>query len=340
MDSKETQQQQNRNTAAPLAGPTSTSQAMHNRSDLRQPQPQPDPLVLDGAPNSLPVQQPWMLLGVEQLARARARAYAPPDGGDSGGGANAGPPARGGEEGSLTAHVININAGEDIAAKLVAFMNQEPLHVCVLSALGDVSIAELQSNNSLGLVKYEEWFQRIKERISALTKQRRQPKRDSLDFQRTRDDSKTSMEKTALEKAPTAAPQMKPLSVLWPIKAPVTAPSNTRGRLRAKKKVKIAERIVPRTAETRKRHASLIRLWVLGLTPVISKEKWSRRNSGDVAVTGSDYWWCISEVTNNSSSPVCLDRGLYCCYRNFIPILVKLLESFDLSLDSRKRSPG
>ncbi|KAF2547882.1 hypothetical protein F2Q70_00020168 [Brassica cretica] len=153
MDSKETQQQQNRNAAAPLAGPTSTSQAMHNRSDLRQPQPQPDPLVLDGAPNSLPVQQPWMLLGVEQLARTRARAYAPPDGGDSGGGANAGPPARGGEEGSLTAHVININAGEDIAAKLVAFMNQEPRHVCVLSALGDVSIAELQSNNSLGLVK-------------------------------------------------------------------------------------------------------------------------------------------------------------------------------------------
>ena len=89
MDSKETQQQQNRNAAAPLAGPTSTSQAMHNRSDLRQPQPQPDPLVLDGAPNSLPVQQPWMLLGVEQLARARARAYATPDGGDSG------PPARG-----------------------------------------------------------------------------------------------------------------------------------------------------------------------------------------------------------------------------------------------------
>ncbi|CAN7041984.1 unnamed protein product [Brassica oleracea var. botrytis] len=156
MDSKETQQQQNRNAAAPLAGPTSTSQAMHNRSDLRQPQPQPDPLVLDGAPNSLPVQQPWMLLGVEQLARARARAYAPRDGGDSGGGANAGPPAKGrGEEGSLTAHVININAGEDIAAKLVAFMNQEPRHVCVLSALGDVSIAELQSNNSLGLVKYE-----------------------------------------------------------------------------------------------------------------------------------------------------------------------------------------
>lgn len=65
------------------------------------------------------------------------------------------------------------------------------------------------------------------------------------------------MEKTAPEKAPTAAPQMKPLSVLWPIKAPVTAPSNV--PTRAKKKVKIAERIVPRTAETRKRHASLIR---------------------------------------------------------------------------------
>ncbi|CDY26694.1 BnaA06g13280D [Brassica napus] len=152
MDSKETQQQQNRNAAAALAGHTSTSQAMHNRSvgglsDLRQPR---------AMPYSRPVQQPWMLLGVEQIARARARAYAPPDGGDSGGGANAGPPARGGGEGLFTAHVININAGEDIAAKLLAFVNQKPRHVCVLSALGDVSVAELSNNPlGLGLVKYE-----------------------------------------------------------------------------------------------------------------------------------------------------------------------------------------
>ncbi|XP_009149395.1 AT-hook motif nuclear-localized protein 13 isoform X1 [Brassica rapa] len=159
MDSKETQQQQNRNAAAALAGPTSTSQAMHNRSSvgalsLRQPQALQG-VMPDGSPYSASVatQQPWRQV---KRGRGRPRKYAPPDGGDSGGGANAGPPARGGEEGSFTAHVININAGEDIAAKLLAFVNQKPRHVCVLSALGDVSVAELSNNPlGLGLVKYE-----------------------------------------------------------------------------------------------------------------------------------------------------------------------------------------
>lgn len=41
-----------------------------------------------------------------------------------------------------------------------------------------------------------------------------------------RDDSNTSMEKTAPENAPTAAPLMNPLSVSCPIKAPVMAPNN------------------------------------------------------------------------------------------------------------------
>ena len=57
------------------------------------------------------------------------------------------------------------------------------------------------------------------------TKYKRQPRPDSFDCQKTRDDSKTSTEKKAPEMAPTAAPQTKPLSVSWPIKAPVMAPN-------------------------------------------------------------------------------------------------------------------
>ena len=44
---------------------------------------------------------------------------------------------------------------QDIAIKLVEFMNQEPREVCILSASGVVSIAVLQSDNPLGFVKYE-----------------------------------------------------------------------------------------------------------------------------------------------------------------------------------------
>ena len=95
MDSKETQQQQNRNAAAALAGHTSTSQAMHNRSSvgalsLRQPQPLQG-VMPDGSPYSASVatQQPWRQV---KRGRGRPRKYAPPDvnvndGGDRGGGA-------------------------------------------------------------------------------------------------------------------------------------------------------------------------------------------------------------------------------------------------------------
>lgn len=47
---------------------------------------------------------------------------------------------------------------------------------------------------------------------------------DSLERQRTRDDSKTSIEKTAPEMAPIPAPRKNPLSVAWPTNAPVMAP--------------------------------------------------------------------------------------------------------------------
>ncbi|CAG7869370.1 unnamed protein product [Brassica rapa] len=183
MDPKEThqqQQQQNRNAAAALAGPTAPSQGMHNRPSvgalsLRQPQPR-QAVMLDGSPYPVVAERRWRQLGIKQRD-------APPDvnvnvidGGDSGGGVNAGPPAKrkgrplgsrdkqprkasvgggGGGGGPLTAHVINVNAGEDIAIKLVEFMKQEPREVCILSASGVVSIAVVQSDNPLGFVKYE-----------------------------------------------------------------------------------------------------------------------------------------------------------------------------------------
>lgn len=65
----------------------------------------------------------------------------------------------------------------------------------------------------------------IFDEIKSLTKYRRHPIPDSSDFQRTREDSNTSMEKTAPDMAPIADPRMKPLSVSCPIKAPVIAPN-------------------------------------------------------------------------------------------------------------------
>lgn len=91
MDPKEThqQQQQNRNNnAAALTYPTSTSQAVqHNRSTVgalspRQTQPQQQALMLNASPYSVATQQPGMQLGNA------------PDGGDSGGDANASTPAK------------------------------------------------------------------------------------------------------------------------------------------------------------------------------------------------------------------------------------------------------
>ncbi|KAJ4916163.1 AT-hook motif nuclear-localized protein 13 [Raphanus sativus] len=176
MDSKEThQQQQNRNAAAALSGPISTSQAMQHRSSvgalsLRQPQQLP---MLAGSPYYVVDNQHP---SIEQRGRGRPRKYAPPDANSS---AGSGPPAKRGrglppppasgnnqrrnnalggegeEDESITAHIINVNAGEDIAMKLVAFMNQEPRELCVLSASGTVSCAVLQSKTPLGVVKYE-----------------------------------------------------------------------------------------------------------------------------------------------------------------------------------------
>ncbi|KAL0716831.1 hypothetical protein Bca4012_066153 [Brassica carinata] len=98
-------------------------------------------------------------------------------GGDSGGGANANssdPPAkrnRGRPPGSgkkqldalggtggvgFTPHVIEVKTGEDIAMKVVAFTQQGPRAICILSATGAVSTVMLrQGNNPNGTVKFE-----------------------------------------------------------------------------------------------------------------------------------------------------------------------------------------
>jgi hypothetical protein len=54
-----------------------------------------------------------------------------------------------------------------------------------------------------------------------LTKYKRHPIPELSECQRPIEHSKTSTEKTAPDIAPTAAPRMKPLSVFWPIKAPL-----------------------------------------------------------------------------------------------------------------------
>ncbi|XP_013605319.1 PREDICTED: AT-hook motif nuclear-localized protein 13-like isoform X2 [Brassica oleracea var. oleracea] len=90
-------------------------------------------------------------------------------GGDSGGGGNANssdppakrnrgrPPGSGGTGGvGFTPHVIEVKTGEDIAMKVVAFTQQGPRAICILSATGAVSTVMLrQANNPNGAVKFE-----------------------------------------------------------------------------------------------------------------------------------------------------------------------------------------
>ncbi|KAL0890145.1 hypothetical protein Bca101_014128 [Brassica carinata] len=187
-DSKETNEQQqqlqpphgtptgsyNRNAAA-LTGPTSTSQAMPHwlsvaALSLRQPQ------------------QQSMRFGNEKRGRGRPRKYAPdgidlslrlslPSASDGGGGASAAkssdpsvkrskgrPPgpvktqlnALGGAGTPFIPDIIEVEAGEDVATEIVAYTQQGPGEVVILSASGAISSVLLrQSNNPSGVVKYE-----------------------------------------------------------------------------------------------------------------------------------------------------------------------------------------
>jgi predicted DNA-binding protein with PD1-like motif len=61
---------------------------------------------------------------------------------------------------SFTPHVIAVSIGEDIASKVIAFSQQGPRAICVLSASGAVSTATLiQPSASPGAIKYEGRFE-------------------------------------------------------------------------------------------------------------------------------------------------------------------------------------
>lgn len=61
---------------------------------------------------------------------------------------------------AFTPHIIHINVGEDVAAKLLAFAEQRPRALCVLSANGSVSAVTLRPPASSGsTVTYEGRFE-------------------------------------------------------------------------------------------------------------------------------------------------------------------------------------
>lgn len=115
---------------------------------------------------------------------------------------------------------------------------------------------------------------------------------DSSDCQRTREDSKTSMEKTAPDIAPTAAPLTKPLSVSWPIKAPVIAPN----------KVPTANtNVISFSINLRKR--SSIQKWSRFMSSFVKKGTYKiTRNSG-----------CIFNKIMDNKSHTPLSTCLSCC---------------------------
>ncbi|KAH9627444.1 hypothetical protein KSS87_006135 [Heliosperma pusillum] len=61
---------------------------------------------------------------------------------------------------NFTPHVITVNAGEDVTAKIISFCQQGPRAICILSANGMVSNATLrQSDSSGGTLTYEGRFE-------------------------------------------------------------------------------------------------------------------------------------------------------------------------------------
>ncbi|CAO2834861.1 unnamed protein product [Amaranthus hypochondriacus] len=61
---------------------------------------------------------------------------------------------------NFTPHVITVNAGEDVTAKIISFCQQGPRAICILSANGMVSNATLrQSESSGGTLTYEGRFE-------------------------------------------------------------------------------------------------------------------------------------------------------------------------------------
>ncbi|GAB2271992.1 hypothetical protein Dimus_006818 [Dionaea muscipula] len=60
----------------------------------------------------------------------------------------------------FTPHVITVNAGEDVTAKIISFCQEGPRAICILSAHGIISNATLrQSDSSGGTLTYEGRFE-------------------------------------------------------------------------------------------------------------------------------------------------------------------------------------
>ncbi|CAM0943276.1 unnamed protein product [Alopecurus aequalis] len=55
----------------------------------------------------------------------------------------------------FTPHVIIIQAGEDVAARIMSFSQQGPRAICIISATGAVSTATLHQDSNSGAVTYE-----------------------------------------------------------------------------------------------------------------------------------------------------------------------------------------
>ncbi|KAG8382236.1 hypothetical protein BUALT_Bualt05G0055900 [Buddleja alternifolia] len=61
---------------------------------------------------------------------------------------------------AFTPHVLHVGIGEDVAAKILAFAQQRPRALCILSATGSVSVVTLrQPTTSGGTVTYEGRFE-------------------------------------------------------------------------------------------------------------------------------------------------------------------------------------
>ncbi|KAL2238213.1 UNVERIFIED_CONTAM: AT-hook motif nuclear-localized protein 5 [Sesamum indicum] len=60
---------------------------------------------------------------------------------------------------AFTPHVLHVGAGEDVAAKILAFAQQRPRALCIMSANGTVSAVTLRQPTSGGTVTYEGRFE-------------------------------------------------------------------------------------------------------------------------------------------------------------------------------------
>ncbi|OIW04811.1 hypothetical protein TanjilG_15324 [Lupinus angustifolius] len=108
-------------------------------------------------PSSKPASHPGTLTQTQSQKRGRGR---PPGSGKKQQLASVGELMSGSAGMSFTPHIITVGVGEDIATKIMAFLQQGPRAICILSATGTVSTVTLrQPSTSGGTVTYEGSFE-------------------------------------------------------------------------------------------------------------------------------------------------------------------------------------